>query len=97
METLQFLLKASSTAKIRLGLGTAISFSSSNLSKFIKRLSIFLIPVLPISRDLIAYVKLSVKVEAIDITSPTLCIEVPSTSSVEGNLGKSKRGIFTTT
>ena len=50
----------------------------------------FLIPVLPISRDLIALVKLSVNVDAIDITSPTLCIEVPKISSVEGNFGKSR-------
>ena len=60
-------------------------------------LSMFLIPVLPISKDLIALVKLSVKVDAIDITSPTLCIDVPRTSSVDGNLGKSNLGIFTTT
>ena len=93
----QFLLIASKIANILLGRGILISCCSWCLSRFINLLSIFLIPVLPISKDLIAFVRLSVNVEAIDITSPTLCIDVPKISSVEGNLGKSNLGIFTTT
>ena len=54
-------------------------------------------PRFPVSSDLIALVKLSLKVPAIAMTSPTLCIDVPSKSSVEGNFGKSNLGIFTTT
>ncbi len=31
------------------------------------------------------------------ITSPTLCIDVPSVAGAEGNFEKSKRGALTTT
>ena len=93
----QFLLIASRIANILLGLGVLISSCKISFGIPINLLSIFLIPDFPISRDLIALVKLSVKVEAIDITSPTLCIDVPKISSVDGNFGKSNLGIFTTT
>ena len=54
-------------------------------------------PAWPISRERIAFCRLSFMVRPIAITSPTLFICVVSTLSALGNFSKVKRGIFVTT